>query len=235
MQPAKGHKDRFNIPWRSGSDSGALSINENGWHDFVSSESGGTLELVRRVKFQGAPENEKDRIQEAQQWLGDHLGLEPNMTTQKDRKTRCDYLKEAGYEMTKLYPYVDKDGKLRHVVERWEHPSEDKKFVQKDANGRESLKGVELVLYCWNEWHNSLNVAICEGEKDVDTCRECEMHATTNCSGAGSWLPSYTEALAGKNILIFVDNDDAGRKREAFLLWELKDKVKQIKVIRFDD
>ena len=235
MNPVKGQKDKFNIPWRAGSDSGALSINKSGWHDFVSKEKGGTLELVRRVKFNGDPNNKNDQMQEAQQWLGDQLGLQAGMTLQKDRKTRSDYLKESGYKMVKSYAYKDKKGELRHSVERWEHPEKKKEFIQRAADGRESVKGIELVLYRWNEWANCLNIGICEGEKDVDTLFECDMPSTTNCSGAGNWLDTYTKAVAGKNLIIFTDNDVAGKNRENFLLWELKDKALQMKAIRFEN
>lgn len=234
MVPVKGQKNMFNIPWRAGSDSGALSINKTGWHDFVKGEKGGVLELVRRVKFQGSVGDKYDKIQETQQFMGDHLGLEPKQVADKDRKTRSDYLKEDGYKRIKVYPYKDKNGELRHSVERWEHPEKKKEFVQKNAEGREYIKNIEWVLYRWNEWANLLNVAISEGEKDVDSLFDIEIPATTNCSGGSSWEASYTEALKGKNVLIFIDNDPAGLKREAFLLWELKDVVLQIKVIRFD-
>lgn len=235
MQAVKGQKNKFNIPWRAGSDSGALSINDKGWNDFVSKDKGGTLELVRRVQFKGDPGNKNDKLQEAQQWLGDQLGIEAGMTSQKDRKTRSDYLKEDGFKMTKSYSYIDNKGELRHSVERWEHPKKKKEFVQRAPDGREYVKDIELILYRWNEWAKCKNLAICEGEKDVDILfNECDMPATGNTSGAGAWLDSYTEAVANKNIIIFTDNDVAGKNREAFLLWELKDKVLQIKAIRFE-
>ena len=76
MEPVTGG-NMFNIPWREGSDSGALSINGDGWKDFVTGETGGALKLVARVKFSGD-------IQQSQQWLGDKLGLEVKMGVEKE-------------------------------------------------------------------------------------------------------------------------------------------------------
>jgi DNA primase len=57
-------------------------------------------------------------------------------------------------------------------------------------------------------------VFVVEGEKDVETLRCHGFAATTNAGGAdASWLPTFTEALAGREVILIPDNDAAGRKR----------------------
>lgn len=226
LSPVKG-RDFFNIPWRPGSDSGALHVLKNGWKDFVTGEHGGVIDFVARVKFAGD-------MQEAQQFLGDYYKLPVDMVLRTDFKTRADHLTEDGYKRVKSYEYRHKDGRLLHLVERWEHPEKKKEFVQRDANGKCSVKDVDTVLYRWPEWHEKSGVCVTEGEKDADTLFELKIQATTNASGAGSWKDSYTEALAGKDIIICEDNDEAGQERVSFLLWELRDVAKSIRVVRFD-
>ena len=63
LKPVTG--DSFNIPWRNGSDSGALSINAKGWTDFVTKDTGSIIDLCARAKYNG------DIIQ-AQNYLGEY-------------------------------------------------------------------------------------------------------------------------------------------------------------------
>ncbi|OGV36171.1 MAG: hypothetical protein A2020_12260 [Lentisphaerae bacterium GWF2_45_14] len=236
LEPVGGQGDRFNIPWRPGSDSGALSMNESGWTDHVTQEKGGVIELVRRVKFGGAADDIYDKKQDAQQFLGDLLSLKAKEFTRKEaRQGRSEFLKKHGYIKTMDYPYHDEDGSLIMVVQRWEHTEKQKEFVQCDAFGNESVKHVKKVLYRWPEWKDQNNVCICEGEKDADTLRNMKVLATTNSSGCGTWNVSYSTALKGKDVIIFTDNDIPGRAREGFLLWELRETVGMIKVVRFNN
>ncbi len=53
-------------------------------------------------------------------------------------------------------------------------------------------------------------VYVVEGEKDVHTLEDLGEVATTNSGGAGKWLPHHTESLAGANVVIVADKDQAG-------------------------
>jgi hypothetical protein len=74
-------------------------------------------------------------------------------------------------------------------------------------------------------------VLICEGEKDVETLRAWGFVATTNCGGAKYWKDEFDEDLAGANLLLCGDNDDAGRTRTLMLGARLKQKAKSVRVI----
>lgn len=222
--------NRCAATWRGGDNATSVSLSKEGWHDFSAGESGSVIDLVARVKFGG------DK-QQAQQWLGDRLVLTPSMVKGVEKTNRIDRLERDGYRKVKEYHYLDPaTGKPRHTVERWEHPEKPKEFVQR-AGSRYSVKGVETLLYRLPEWKDAGYVCLCEGEKDADTVKDVlGLNATTNPSGAGNWETHYNQWLRGKDLVIFVDNDDAGRRRLAFLLWELKDVAgPKLKAVTFED
>ena len=58
-------------------------------------------------------------------------------------------------------------------------------------------------------------IYVVEGEKDVHSLEALGKTATTNPGGAGAegqnkWMPHHTEALAGANVIVICDNDEAG-------------------------
>ncbi len=216
--------------WRGGDNLSSVSMNEKGWHDFGTGESGDAIELY--AKFANVSR------QKAQEVLGDELGLVPKRKVQKGHtfSGRVEKLKEAGYTLSKRYNYTDETGKLVHCVERWEHPTKKKEFVQTDADGRYSVKHVKTVLYRLKDWHDKPYVAIVEGEKDANTLNDKRhLFATTNASGASNWQDHYNDYLKGKDIIIIADNDDPGMLRANQLLWDLKDVVKDMKLVTFKD
>lgn len=74
------------------------------------------------------------------------------------------------------------------------------------------------VLYRLSDVVSAKHVVICEGEKDADNLKTAlgESHKywaiTTSPGGAGKWLDEFAAYLAGKQVLIVPDHDDAGRK-----------------------
>jgi putative DNA primase/helicase len=57
-------------------------------------------------------------------------------------------------------------------------------------------------------------VFVVEGEKDCETLRDWGFVATTNSGGADApWLPSFTGALRGREVILIPDNDQPGRLR----------------------
>lgn len=77
-------------------------------------------------------------------------------------------------------------------------------------------------------------VFVCEGEKDVETLRALGFLATTNAMGANApWLPSYTEALRGRDAVLFEDNDDSGRKRVQMAAAQLYGAAARVRIVTF--
>ncbi len=55
-------------------------------------------------------------------------------------------------------------------------------------------------------------VGIGEGEKDIETLESLGFIATCNPFGAGKWRDEFSPFLAGTDVVVFEDNDDAGRR-----------------------
>ena len=117
------------------------------------------------------------------------------------------------------YPYVAPNGTL--LFEKQRH--EPKCFTQRAPNGsggwRYSLEGVRKVLYRLPEVVTAQVVLVAEGEKDVEALRALDLDinglkiaATCNFDGAGKWKEEYGPYFAGKRVVIFPDNDEAGRQ-----------------------
>lgn len=74
-----------------------------------------------------------------------------------------------------------------------------------------SLNGHKPDLYRLNEALALPDpVYVIESEQDVNTLLDKGVAATCMPGGAGTWLPRYTEALAGRDLVIVADRDDAG-------------------------
>jgi RecA-family ATPase len=110
------------------------------------------------------------------------------------------------------YDYVDADGQLLYQVLRYDNP---KTFRQRRPHGNGWIweLGERRVLYRLPELvkYPHATVFVPEGEKDADRVAGLDYCATTVASG--KWTDECVQALAGRDIIILEDNDDAGRKK----------------------
>jgi 5S rRNA maturation endonuclease (ribonuclease M5) len=134
--------------------------------------------------------------------LAEIIGLTADAPSQKKIKPK----------EVKAYSYHDAEGKELYQVVRMEPKS----FRQRRPDGKGgwiyNLKGIEPVLYRLPEVIQAQTVLLVEGEKDADTAAAMGFTATTAPMGAGKWRDSYTKALAGKDVVIIPDQDEAGEK-----------------------
>lgn len=111
------------------------------------------------------------------------------------------------------YDYTDEGGRLLYEVVR----TEPKNFYQRRPDGLGGWiykKEKRQVLYRLREVLEAPIVLVVEGEKDVETLRDRGFVATTNAGGAkAAWLPSFTEALRGREVILIPDADEPGRRR----------------------
>jgi hypothetical protein len=218
--------------WRGGDNPEAVSITRETWYDHKQKTGGGIIELAAQ-KFAGD-------IQQAQAFLGELHNLTPKMTTtaapSSGHESRYDTLIAEGYAEVARYDYRDLSGAVRHFTIRLQHPERPgKKFVQGHYtdSGRVSwtLKGVDTILYRLPEIANSPYVVICEGEKSADRLAALGLPATTAPMGAGKWLASYSEALRGKDMAIFPDNDAAGNEHASLVASSLHGIASSVRII----
>ena len=111
------------------------------------------------------------------------------------------------------YDYTDAAGELLYQIVRFEP----KDFRQRRPDGRGGWiwkKHPDQVLYHLPEVLEAPIVFVVEGEKDSETLREWGFVATTNAGGAKApWLPTFTETLRGREVILIPDADQPGRAR----------------------
>ena len=74
---------------------------------------------------------------------------------------------------------------------------------------------------------------ITEGEKDADRVASLGHCATTAASG--KWTDDCVKALAGRDLIILEDNDEAGRKKALEAATALHGVAKSIRVVSLPD
>jgi len=132
------------------------------------------------------------------------------------------------------YDYVDEAGNVLYQVVR----TEPKGFFQRRSDGHDgwiNKKSKRQVLYHLREVVEAPIVFVVEGEKDVETLRDQGFVATTNAGGAEApWLPEFTEALAGREVILIPDNDRPGRERAARIARALLGRVTRLVILELE-
>ena len=133
------------------------------------------------------------------------------------------------------YPYTDEYGSLLYQILR----TDPKGFFQRYPDGRGgwiNRKHSRQVLYRLPEVIRAPIVLLCEGEKDANKLREYGFVATTNSGGAKApWLPQYTDALRGREVILIPDNDPPGRHRVLTVARALVGHAKRIVVLELPE
>lgn len=130
------------------------------------------------------------------------------------------------------YSYTDENGKELYWVTRY-HPKTFRPYHRgPDGKPVPGLTGVERVPYRLHELVRAVEVWVVEGEKDADNLAKLGFCATTCCSGSSSWLPSYADPMAGREVVICGDNDEAGEKFVNAVFDSCSGKVKTIRRVK---
>lgn len=139
-------------------------------------------------------------------------------------------------KLVATYVYTDENGKTLLEVLRYDP----KTFRQRAPNGQGGwnwkIDGVRRPLYFLPEVLKASEVFIVEGEKDVHTLRALGLCATTAPGGSKSpWMPEYTAALTGKDVIIIPDNDEPGRARGEQIATALAGKAERVTTVTLPD
>jgi RecA-family ATPase len=132
------------------------------------------------------------------------------------------------------YDYTDSDGKLLYQVVRLDpkdfrqrRPDGNGGWVWKLEKRRVLYRLPELLKYPYG------TVFVCEGEKDADRVAELGHCATTVAHGL--WTDECVEALAGHDVILLEDNDEAGCKKTLEAATVLHGKAKTVRVVLLPD
>ena len=130
------------------------------------------------------------------------------------------------------YNYTDDNGELLYQVVRLQPKS----FRQRRPNGNGgwiwNVEGCHRVLYRLPELlkYPDACVFVCEGEKDADRVASLDHCATT--VACGDWTPDCIAPLAGRDVLILEDNDEAGRKKAFEAAQALHATANTVRIVR---
>lgn len=138
----------------------------------------------------------------------DAVGVNPT-SLGAPRPVKSDHVTSA------IYDYRGLDGSLRYQVCRMQP----KKFYQRQPNPAGgwimNMNGVRRIPYRLNELKDKATIYVVEGEKDANNLWTAGLPATTNVSGAGKWVDSYSEDLLAAGVrraVLLPDNDAPGKK-----------------------
>lgn len=149
-----------------------------------------------------------EALRERGLWFEGHAHVESQQRAYGQAKQRA-----SNRRIVAEYDYRNRSGAMLYQVVRFEP----KGFCQRypdGAGGWTWKKHPDQVLYRLPEVIEAPIVFVVEGEKDVETLRARGFVATTPAGGASApWLPGFTEALRGREVVIWPDADAPGRKK----------------------
>lgn len=153
--------------------------------------------------------------------------------------------KKSQLELVDTYRYFYEGGELAMEVLRYVDERGKKTFRQRrpdDSGGWNwSTSDIEKPLYrlpqVLQAKEEGRPIYIVEGEKDVHSLEALGKTATTNAGGAGGqgqkkWTEKHTETLAGTNIIVICDNDEAGYLHARSVNKDLTDAGCTVKVFK---
>jgi putative DNA primase/helicase len=142
--------------------------------------------------------------------------------------------KKTRRQISATYDYTDEAGHLLYQVVR----TQPKGFFQRRPDGEGgwiNKKSNRQVLFHLRELVEATIVFVVEGEKDAETLRSQGFVATTAAGGAEApWLPEFTDALAGREVILIPDNDKPGRDRVARIARALLGRVTRLVILELE-
>lgn len=200
----------------------------NQWFCHVCDEGGGLIKFVQKkegLDFAGVCRT---------------LGI----NGQKKKKPEVDVSKLIP---TATYDYCNATGDLVYQVCRYQTPDPEepgsyaKTFRQRRPGPNGSwvwnTEGVQLVPFHLPEIlaQSTEIVHIVEGEKDAVTLQMLGFLSTTNVRGAGKWLAAYSEYLTDREVAIWPDNDEPGRRHAQDVLEKVSKKARSVRMMQVPD
>lgn len=149
-------------------------------------------------------------------------------------------LPENKWPVTSTYVYDGPMGDPIFKVLRLTSPDSGRKVFRQHRAGPggqwiPGMDGVERVLYrlpALRDADPEDFVFVVEGERDADNLTALGLIATTNAGGAEKWLPTYSEVLRGRKVVITPDNDPPGDKHAETVSNALDGIAKSVRILR---
>lgn len=180
------------------------------WHDFATGDGGDIFDLWAQVKGLDRKRQFKMLLQDVNAIFGDG-NIPPSAPQKTNSPSKRPSQKSALGKPTASWDYTDAAGVLLARVVRYDPAGGRKQFRPWDAKTQRNRAPDIRPLYNQLGITKSDHVVLVEGEKCADALIAASVTATTAMNGAKApinktdWSP-----LAGKQVLIWPDHDDAG-------------------------
>jgi len=176
---------------------------------------------------------------------GDIISLEQELTGTHFRAAKDEVFRLIGRDganenrqvprIVAEYSYTDEFGDLLYQVVRLE-PKNFKQRYPDGSGGWVWKKYQNQVLYHLREVLENPIIFLVEGERDAETLRNYGFVATTNAGGAKApWLPQFTEALRGREVILIPDRDRDGYERVKRIARALLGNVARLFYLELED
>lgn len=131
-------------------------------------------------------------------------------TTSEDAITAYGFGKPSS-----MHEYRKANGELAGVVARWDRP--DRKIIRPVSQRglawvKQNMRAPRPLYYQPELLADDRPVLVVEGEVCADQARQLDLNATTWAGGSNAVAKSDWKPLAGKTVILWPDNDPAGRK-----------------------
>lgn len=201
------HGDEFRVGNIQGDRGQSLRVALSGekaglWYDFATEDGGDIIDLWAAVHRKNARTEFPEVMASIAEWLGHSKKYTKKQSAIKNLKQFITY----------SWNYLDENGQIIVKVSRHDTP-DGKKYLPFDIKQSEYVAPKIRSLYNIPGILKSDKVILVEGEKCAEALINQGMTATTAMSGANAiidktdWTP-----LKGKNIVIWPDNDEPGKK-----------------------
>lgn len=228
------------VPWRENRNTEAMTIRKSDgvWSDKATGERGSIFDAVERGGLSGAFPASLD-------WVVAHLGYAPpTPAPARPEPTQAPIIGRRHEVTHTSYVYTDAEGQPLYAVEREDYADDDgvmhKEIWQSRFSGGSWRKGGASdeikTLYNLPLLADPANarkpVYLVEGEKCADAAvRALGIVATTVVGGTSGWRDKYSYQLAGRDVVILVDNDEPGWKYGLGAASSLAGRARSLKVL----
>lgn len=227
LPAGKIRHNQFVIGDINGNAGGSMIVDLHGkkagmWHDFATGDGGDIFDLWAKVKGFDTSSNFPALISDIQSWLG-HAPISRKAPTSAP-------VDELGKHTAK-WDYTDSDGNLLACVYRYDTPT-GKQFRPWDVKSRKQKSPDTRPLYNQVGIKDADSVVLVEGEKCADSLIAQGIPATTAMNGAKAPLDKTDwSPLADKKIIIWPDNDIAGKEYAKNAAQHLSDIAASISIL----
>lgn len=143
--------------------------------------------------------------------------------TESDLFAKNEFQTRTVVEVIK-YPYVDENGEVIYIKERYNYSDNTKSFAFNKPDGSNGVNGVRRVPFNLSGIMDASTIYFVEGEKCAQALIDAGLAATTLDSGSNSkWDTSFNQFFYGKNVIIIPDNDAPGKNYAIKILNNLQD------------